>query len=295
MLKGQPKLRSITEQNLTKAVLATVNADDPRLQEVLSSLIEHLHAYIREVEPTEEEWFKTIDFLTRTGQMCDDRRQEFILLSDVLGVSMLVDAINHRTSQSATDTTVTGPFHAKAPSRENGANIAQGPEWERGETTVVNGRITDVEGNPIAGALVDVWQADDGGYYDVQDTNQPETNLRGLFTTDERGEFWFRTVKPSSYPIPDDGPVGELLAATGRHPMRPAHIHFMISAPGYRRLVTHLFVEGDQYLESDAVFGVKDSLVIDFIRHDSEEKASAYGITAPFYLAEYDFVLEPVA
>lgn len=288
-------MRSITEQNLTKTVLATIDADDPRLQEVLSSLIKHLHTYIREVEPTEEEWFQAIDFLTRTGQMCDDRRQEFILLSDVLGVSMLVDAINHRTSQGATDTTVTGPFHAKAPQRENGANIAQGPEWERGEVTIVEGRVADIEGNPIAGALVDVWQADDAGYYDVQDTNQPEKNLRGLFTTDEHGEFWFRTVKPSSYPIPDDGPVGELLAATGRHPMRPAHIHFMISAPGYRPLVTHIFVEGDQYLESDAVFGVKDSLVIDFIRHDSEEKAAAYGVTAPFYLAEYDFVLEPMA
>lgn len=288
-------MRNMTEQMLTNEVLATMDAADPRLREVMSSLVTHLHAFIREVEPTEEEWFTAIDFLTRTGQMCDDQRQEFILLSDVLGVTMLVDAINHRFQDHATETTVTGPFHASAPEIANGANIAGGPESERGDTTVVHGQITDVEGTPVAGARVDVWQADDAGHYDVQDADQPETNLRGIFTTDARGDFWFRTVKPSSYPIPVDGPVGELLTALGRHPMRPAHIHFMITAPGYRRLVTHLFVAGDEYLESDAVFGVKDSLVIDFVRHESEAEAKQYGVTAPFYLAEYTFRLQSAA
>lgn len=283
------------EQDLTQAVLTTIKADNPRLQELVSSLIKHLHAFIREVELTEEEWFKGIDFLTRTGQMCDDRRQEFILLSDILGVSMLVDAINHRNMEGATESTVTGPFHARAPEMEDGANIAQGPEWERGEATVVRGRVTDVQGHPIPGALVDVWQGDDAGHYDVQDENQPKTNLRGIFRTNEQGHFWFRTVKPCSYPVPVDGPVGELLTATGRHPMRPAHIHFMISAPGYRRLVTHIFVAGDEYLESDAVFGVKDSLVIDFSPHDSQEEAKKYRVTAPFYLVEYDFRLQAAA
>lgn len=286
-------MQNANEQSLTNDVLSTVDADDPRLREVMSSLVTHLHAFIREVEPTEEEWLKAIDFLTRTGQMCDDQRQEFILLSDVLGVTMLVDAINHRFQENATETTVTGPFHARAPEMENGANIAKGPESDRGDTTVVHARVTDVEGAPIAGARVDVWQADDAGFYDVQDTDQPDTNLRGIFTTDERGEFWFRTVKPSSYPIPVDGPVGELLTVVGRHPMRPAHIHFMITASGYRRLVTHLFVAGDEYLESDAVFGVKESLVIDFVRRDSQAEAEQFGVMAPFYLAEYTFRLQP--
>jgi len=262
------------------------------VQEVVTSLVRHLHAFIREIEPTEEEWFTAIDFLTRTGKMCDDKRQEFILLSDTLGVTMLVDAINHRLTEAATETTVTGPFHAAAMERENGAMIARGPEVQRGNHTVVRGRVTDVSGNPLAGAKLDVWQSDDDGFYDVQDENQPEMNLRGIFTANENGEYWFRTVKPSSYPIPTDGPVGELLRATDRHPMRPAHIHFMITHPGYQRLITHVFVEGDEYLDSDAVFGVKDSLVIPFVRNEDMEKAAEYNFPGPFYEAEFDFVLE---
>ncbi len=286
-------MRNLNEENLTDAVIAKINADNPRVQEVVTSLVRHFHDFIRDVEPTEEEWFTAIDFLTRTGQMCDDKRQEFILLSDTMGVTMLVDAINHRMAEGATETTVTGPFHAASMEMANGAMIARGPEAAGENHTIVRGRVTDIAGNPLAGVKLDVWQSDDIGAYDVQDENQPEMNLRGIFTTNENGEYWFRTVKPESYPVPTDGPVGELLRATGRHPMRPAHIHYMITHPGYKRLITHVFVEGDEYLESDAVFGVKDSLVIPFVLTEDAEKAAEYEFpTSSFYTAEYDFALE---
>lgn len=285
-------MRNITEENLTDAVLARINTEDGRTREVLMKLVTHLHAFIRDVEPTEAEWLRAIDFLTRTGQTCDDKRQEFILLSDVLGVSMLVDAINHRQAGGVTETTVTGPFHAQAPPLAMGTNIATGPEKERGEPTVVRGQVNDLDGNPIAGATLDVWQSDDIGYYDLQDVNQPEMNLRGIFKTGRDGRYWFRTIKPSSYPVPTDGPVGELLRAAGRHPMRPAHIHFMVSAPGYERVITHVFVEGDEYLESDAVFGVKDSLVVDFVKNESPEAANQYDFKTPFYEVDFDFNLK---
>ena len=288
-------MSDITEENLTEAVLAQIKAENPRTQQVMTSLVKHLHAFVREVELTETEWFTAIDFLTRTGQKCDDKRQEFILLSDALGVSMLVDAINHRRGNSGTtESTVLGPFHAKAIPMELGANIARGPESARGEPTVVRGQVTDPNGVPIAGAMLDVWQAADDGFYDVQpESNQPAINLRGIFHADENGEFWFRTIKPKYYPIPTDGPVGALLLATGRHPMRPAHIHFMIEAPGYERLVTHIFVAGDEYLASDAVFGVKDSLVVDFVPNQSPAEAAKYGCTTPFYEVAYVFKLQP--
>ena len=285
-------MRNVTEENLTEAVLRQITAQDPRVQQVVTSLVRHLHAFIREVEPTEDEWFTAIDFLTRTGQKCDDKRQEFILLSDTLGVTMLVDAINHRLAEGATATTVTGPFHAAALEMDNGAMIARGPEGRRGNHAVVRGRVHDVNGNPLAGVKVDVWQSDDDGFYDVQDENQPEMNLRAIFTTDERGEYWFRTVKPSSYPIPTDGPVGELLLATGRHPMRPAHIHFRLTHPHYKRLTTHVFVAGDEYLDSDAVFGVKDSLIVSFVLNEDKAIAAEYEFPGPFYEAEFDFTLE---
>jgi protocatechuate 3,4-dioxygenase beta subunit len=177
---------------------------------------------------------------------------------------------------------------------EMGSMIANGPEAQRGESTLVHGKILDKSGNPVAGALIDVWQSDDIGYYDVQDSNQPDTNLRGVFKTKEDGKFWFRTIKPSSYPVPTDGPVGEVLRAAGRHPMRPAHIHFMITAPGYERLITHLFVKGDEYLDSDAVFGVKDSLILDFKLNDTLSAAKTLGFESPFYDVEYDFILKKV-
>jgi protocatechuate 3,4-dioxygenase beta subunit len=289
-------MSNFAEENLTEAVLARIKAENPRTQQVMTSLVKHLHAFVREVELTETEWFTAIDFLTRTGQKCDDKRQEFILLSDILGVSMLVDTINHRRGgQGTTESTVLGPFHAPALEMEMGANLARGPEAQRGEQTVVCGQVTDPSGNPIAGAKLDVWQAADDGFYDVQlESNQPAMNLRGVFHTDQNGEFWFRTIKPKYYPIPTDGPVGALLVATGRHPMRPAHIHFMIEAPGYERLITHIFVAGDEYLASDAVFGVKDSLVVEFTRNDSAVAMADYGFDRPFYETTFNFGLQPL-
>jgi catechol 1,2-dioxygenase len=287
-------MRNLNEDNVTDAVLQQIRAENPRIQRIVTSLIKHLHAFVREVELTEEEWIAGIQFLTRTGKMCDDDRQEFILLSDTLGVSILVDAINHRMPEGATESTVLGPFHRNgAPVMEPGTNIARGSMANMGDPVVVKGRVTDPSGQPIAGAILDVWQASPDGKYDIQDSNQTDLNLRGIFRTDADGEYWFQTVKPSAYPIPDDGPVGDLLHATGRHPMRPAHIHFMIQAEGYERLVTHIFVEGDEYLDSDAVFAVKNSLIADFSINESAEAAAQYGFTAPFYEVQFDFGLKP--
>ncbi len=281
-------------EQFTEMVLARLNCKDERTKAILTKLITHLHDFIRDVEPTEEEWFKAIDFLTRTGKTCTDKRQEFILLSDVLGVSMLVDSINHRNNNGATESTVTGPFHASAPPMEMGSMIAKGPELERGEATLVRGKISDINGNPIPDAIIDVWQSDDIGYYDVQEMGQPEVNLRGIFKTNPDGKFWFKTIKPAAYPVPTDGPVGEVLRAAGRHAMRPAHIHFMIMVPGYQRLITHLFVKGDEYLNSDAVFGVKDSLILEFKLNNSASDAKALGFQSPFYEVEYDFILNKI-
>jgi protocatechuate 3,4-dioxygenase beta subunit len=285
-------MKNPTESQLTEVVFSRIKATDPRNQEILTKLVKHLHAFIKDVEPTEAEWFKAIDFLTRTGQTCDDKRQEFILFSDVLGVSMLVDAINHRSKSDSTETTVTGPFHAAANFYESGENIARGKEAERGEPTVVSGRVLDVYGQPISNATLDVWQSDDIGYYDVQDINQPQMNLRGVFKTNHAGEFWFRTIKPAAYPIPTDGPVGELLRTSGRHAMRPAHIHFWIKAGGYKDIITHLFVAGDQYLDSDAVFGVKQSLILNFEKNTNATEAEKWKVSTPFYHVHFDFKLE---
>jgi hydroxyquinol 1,2-dioxygenase len=282
-----------TEETATGAVVASFEgAADPRLREVLGSLVRHLHGFVREVEPTFEEWERAIGFLTATGQKCDDTRQEFILLSDVLGVTMLVDAINHRTATEATDSTVLGPFHMVAsPRREVGDTIDL---VATGEPCVVTGWVLSLDGSPLAGALVDVWQADDHGFYDVQQPGtQPQGNGRGLFTCDDDGRFWFRTVTPSPYPIPTDGPVGRLLTATGRHPYRPAHIHFIVAADGHLPVTTHIFVAGSPYLDSDAVFAVKQRLITDFARVDDPDQAAAFGVEAPFRHAQFDVVLQP--
>ncbi|MEM9773937.1 MAG: intradiol ring-cleavage dioxygenase [Chloroflexota bacterium] len=287
-------MRNVTEENLTDLVTDRMKAENPRVQQIATSLVKHLHAFIREVEPTEEEWFQGIQFLTKTGQMCDDVRQEYILLSDTLGVSMLVDAINHRKGGTgSTESTVMGPFHADAAARENGDMIAEGDEAERGDPMVVRGRVLSEDGTPLAGAKLDVWQAADDGFYDVQpESGQDLGNLRGVFTADENGEFWYRAIAPLYYPVPTDGPVGQLLTATGRHPMRPAHIHFWIVAEGHEALITHIFRDGDEYLDSDAVFGVKESLIVDFELNESLEEAAKYGFDRPFYEVSYDFVLQ---
>jgi len=280
-----------SEQQITQNVLDSMaQAPDLRLKQVMTGLITHLHAFIREVELTQEEWALAVEFLTRTGQMCDEKRQEFILLSDITGVTMLVDAINHRMPDGATESTIFGPFYREgAQELPMGATISQDG---RGEPVVVTGRVLSTQGTPIPGALLDVWETDENGLYEQQDPEQPDMNLRGKFRTDSEGRYCFTGIKPVSYAIPDDGPVGRLLRSLGRHPFRPAHIHLLISADGFAPLTTHLFVKGDPYLDSDAVFGTKDSLIVDFIRHDWEAEAAQYHVTIPFYKVEYDFALK---
>jgi protocatechuate 3,4-dioxygenase beta subunit len=266
---------------------------DARLREVMESFTRHLHGFVREVEPTQAEWETAIEFLTRVGHLCDDRRQEFILLSDVMGVSMLVDAINNRRPAGATESTVLGPFHVlESPVRALGDDVAETHDAPR---CLVRGRVTDLEGRPIAAALVDVWQADDQGFYDVQRDDVAAPDLRGLFRTDEDGRFWFRTIVPLHYPIPDDGPVGALLRATGRHPYRPAHIHVIAGAAGHNPVTTHLFVEGSPYLDDDTVFGVKESLVRPVVLEDDAEAAADLGLPNPYQVIDFDLTLAPAA
>ncbi len=276
-------------------VVAASFADTPdsRLREVLTALTRHLHEFIKEVELTEEEWTTAIEFLTATGQKCDPVRQEFVLLSDVLGVSMLVETINHRAG-GGTESTVLGPFHmVESPERELGANIALDG---KGEACLVTGTVTDPTGKPLPRALIDVWQANEDGFYDVQQPElQPERNLRGLFSADDEGQFWFRSIVPRYYPIPTDGPVGSLLAATRRHPIRPAHMHFIVTAPGHRPVTTHLFVADSPYIDSDAVFGVKESLVRQFPLVDDPTRAAELGLANPFRTVHFDVALLPLS
>lgn len=261
--------------DLTAEVLARLaEAESPRVRELSEALVRHLHAFVREVEPAAAEWAAAIDFLTRTGQTCSPTRQEFILLSDTLGVSMLVDELNHRQPGSATETTVLGPFYvADPPEAEDGADLAGGVPGRR---LLVEGSVSGPDG-PIEGAVVDTWQSDSQGFYDVQRGDR--LALRARFRTDGEGRFSWWSVVPSSYPIPDDGPVGEMLRVQGRHPFRPAHVHFRIAAPGREELVTHVFVAGDRYLASDAVFGVKESLI-----RELEDRGNHAAL-------HYDFVL----
>ena len=266
--------RNLADEDLTNAVLASFDgAKTERFKTIAESLVKHLHAFASEVQLTEEEWFKGIDFLTRTGHITDDKRQEFVLLSDVLGLSMLVVGINNRRPAKATESTVFGPFFVEnSPAFKNGDDIAKGFS---GEPCFVTGRVVGVDGETVAGARVEIWQADDAGFYDVQNGEEP--NGRGHLFTDEEGRFSFWSVKPEAYPIPADGPVGELLDAGGRGPMRPAHIHFMVTAEGYQRLITHVFVEGDEYLDSDAVFGVRSALIAPFTR-DGDHWTASYDL-----------------
>lgn len=285
-------MTAFDKKGLTEAVIARfAPCDDARLKQVMTSLVRHLHGFVRDVAPTEAEWAAAIGFLTRTGQMCDDRRQEFILLSDTLGVSMLVDAINHRAPDGATETTVQGPFHvADAPWFTRGGDIRGAVE---GKPLFVEGTVRGADGAPVAGAVVDVWQSDDAGHYDIQVAERGEHRLRGRIDTDDAGRFWFWTILPKYYPIPTDGPVGALLAATQRHPYRPAHVHYMIAAPGFRRLVTHVFVAGDPYLDSDAVFGVKPSLICDIPLRERGIAPDGVAIDRPHHHLAFDFTLVP--
>lgn len=253
---------AVSPESITRAAMESFAATpDPRLMQIATALVRHLHRFVTEVAPSQEEWGQAIAFLTRVGQMCQGARQEFILLSDVLGVSMLVDALNHGAQGAVTESTVLGPFYVDAPPlAEQGVDIAAGAV---GEPLSLDLRVVDPAGLPLAGAVVDIWQCDGDGLYDVQRADLDHHRLRARLHADAAGRVRCRSVMPVAYAIPDDGPVGDLLAATGRHPWRPAHIHFRIEADGHAPLVTHLFAQGGPYLDSDAVFGVKPSLIVE--------------------------------
>jgi hydroxyquinol 1,2-dioxygenase len=281
------------QDTITDEVLSRVqNTDNPRLKQIMTSLISHLHAFAREVELTEAEWFEGIKFLTDAGHMTTGKRQEFVLLSDTLGLSMLVIALNNRKPERCTEATVFGPFYVEgAPEYALGDDIANGAQ---GEPCYVNARVLGLQGEPVAGARVDVWQSDEAGFYDSQYVDNEQMRARGTLRTDANGRLYFKTILPVAYPIPNDGPVGRMLDATGRHPWRPAHIHFMIDAPGYEKLVTHVFRDGDQYLRSDTVFGVRSSLIAHFQSHPAGETTPAGARSdVPFYTLDFDFVLNP--
>ena len=285
---------NLADEDLTQVVLATFgNSTSERFQEVMQSLVRHIHAFIKNVELTEEEWFKGIDFLTRTGHITDEKRQEFILLSDVLGVSMLVIDLNNKQVSQATASTVFGPFFFEgSPRYANGDDVANGAS---GEPCYMQGRVLSTTGEPLPDALIEIWQADDHGFYDVQYKESSQVRGRGHLYSDREGYYSFWSVRPEAYPIPDDGPVGQLLDAANRSPMRPAHVHFMIKVPGYKTLITHVFKEGDRYLDSDAVFGVKRSLISNFERHEPGTAPDGKKMDAPFYTMRYDFLLAPDA
>jgi len=283
------------EADLTAAVVKSFeSAPDPRARFLLQELVKSLHDYVRKTGLTFEEWEYAIDFLTRTGQTCTPIRQEFILLSDVLGVSMLVDAVNHREREGATQTTVLGPFYVGDHKQmAHGADIS--PHNKTGERMFVQSRVTDLQGKPLAGVPVDIWHADDDGFYDSQKpsyaTHGPTSRAR--FVTDADGRFYFRTILPCSYPIPTDGPVGEMIMQTKRHPMRPAHVHFLVNAKGYEPLITHVFIDGDKYLDSDVVFGVKDELVAKIEKRGDPKMPDGKDAAAPWHLMTYEFHLKP--
>lgn len=286
-------MRNLNEDTITQAVLASMaNCRDARLRTVMTSLVQHLHAFARDVKLSEEEWFAAIRFLTAVGHITDDKRKEFILLSDVLGLSMLVTAQNNVKPAGCTESTVFGPFYVEdSPAYDSGADISNGAQ---GEPCFVRGQVRDWEGTAIPDATIEVWQADQHGHYDVQipgPDGEHTHRARGRLRTGEDGRFSFRSILAEPYPIPHDGPVGALLEALGRHPWRPAHLHFMISAPGCETLITHVFRDGDRYLDSDAVFGVRSTLVADWVQHPPGIAPDGSLLKDPYYTLDFDFVL----
>ena len=287
--------RNLNENNVTDAVLEQFSGTpSPRLKTVMNALVKHLHSFAREVNLTEAEWMEGIKFLTATGQKCTNVRQEFILLSDTLGLSQLVCAQNNKRDPRATEQTVFGPFFIEnAPKLPHGADIAG---HRLGEPCYIQAELKSIDGKPVPNARIDVWQADADGFYDVQDPNWSidHAELRATFQSDSVGAFNFKTITPCAYPIPTDGPVGTMLGATKRHPWRPAHLHFMVDAPGYQKLITHIFVDGDKYLDSDAVFGVRSSCVGDYVLHQSGSTTpDGKKADKPFRTLHYTFGLQP--
>jgi hydroxyquinol 1,2-dioxygenase len=285
-------MRQFTETNLTAEVVERLKqTKDKRFREIMTSAVKHLHAFAREVSLTEEEWFEGIKFMTAVGQKCDGKRQEFILLSDVLGLSMMVVALNHKTEPGATEATVLGPFFAHGAKEYGyGADLREGATME-GEDVWVSGKVKSVDGKPIPGAALDIWQAKADGIYDLQ--TEGEFELRGRVKANAKGEYAFASYKPKFYSIPMDGPVGELIRATSNRHMRPAHMHAIVSAPGYQQVITHVFVEGDPHLDSDAVYAVKNSLVGEYKKVNNPDEAKKLGLTNPFLKLSWDFKLSP--
>lgn len=284
-------MQLVTEDNITElAARRWGSARDARLAEIMPALVRHLHAFAREVRLTDPEWLAAIRWLTRAGQISDDKREEFILASDVLGLSMLVVQMNHRLDRAATPATVLGPFHIEgSPELDYGADMSQGVP---GTPLYLTGAVRDLDGKPVGGAVLDVWQADADGRYEAQ-LDVDEARLRAKYTTREDGAFCIRTIAPLGYSIPMDGPVGELIAQTEISHFRPAHIHFRVDVPGYQPLVTHLFQAGAEYLDSDVVFGTKAELVVKFEERQSGPTPDGGTSDQPFLLAHYDFVLQP--
>jgi hydroxyquinol 1,2-dioxygenase len=286
-------MREFDEKSITAAVLARMNeCSDPRFKQVMTSLVTHLHEFVREVKLTDAEWFGAIQFLTEVGKTCTDKRQEFILLSDTLGVSILVITQNHPASGGATDSTVQGPYYWDgAPEMPNGSDLAVGV---KGEPAHYSGRVLSSDGTPIAGALLDVWSGDGEGTYDMQMEGDVGMKARGRIRTDAAGRYSFYSIKPEFYPVPTDGPVGQMLRKMGRHPMRPGHIHMIVSAPDHLPITTHLFAAGSEYIDSDAVFGVKESLVTPFVKHPPGAAPDGVRMEVPYYTVNYDFRLRRV-
>lgn len=280
----------VTEQNLTDVVLQRwQDIPDPRLKQVMQAFIKHLHAFVREVEPTGAEWGKAINWLTKIGQISDEKRLEMVLFSDVMGVSMLIDAINHRLPGGATPTTVEGPFHIpNSPEMANGANMAAGAP---GIPCFVFGKVRGLDGEPVSGATLDLWQTDGEGLYEAQ-RNVSEPWMRGKFHSQADGSYSVRTVAPIGYTIPMDGPIGDLMNLTDISHMRPAHIHFAVEASGYHTIVTHLFQRGCPYIETDVVYGVKEPLIVDFKKQPPGKAPTGEMINEPFFVVEFDFVLK---
>ena len=286
-------MREFDEKSITQAVTARLaDCSDPRFKLIMTSLVTHLHDFVRDVKLTEAEWLGAIKFLTDVGQTCTDKRQEFILLSDTLGVSILVITLNHPADQGSAESTVLGPFYWEgAPELPRGSNLAAGV---KGEPAFYSGRVLSADGRPLENAVLDVWSGDGDGHYDMQLPDQPGMKARGRIRTDASGRYWFRSIRPTFYPVPTDGPVGQMLGRMGRHPYRPGHIHMIVSAPGHLTVTTHLFVAGSQYLDSDAVFGMKESLVAQFDRHPPGIGPEGERMQTPYYTVSYDFRLRRV-